>query len=98
LGSRAFRRIALNTESLVLDVRYLGAKKHYVDPHASTAASLAQEKPKVLNFFSLKETPEKIYVFSQDGTPITNLSVTLGQLAQGKHELKLDLVEQLVQG
>lgn len=92
----------MNTESLVFDVRYLGAKKHYVDPHASASATLAQEKPKVLDFFGLKETPDqaggKIYVFSHDGKPITDLSVTLGHLAAGKHELKLDLVEQLVQG
>ena len=88
----------MNTESVIFDVRYLGAKKHYVDPHASATATLAQEKPKVLDFFGLKETPEKIYVFSQDGTPLANLSVTLGQLAHDKHELKLDLVEQLVQG
>ena len=88
----------MNTESLIFDVRYLGAKKHYVDPHASATATLAQVKPKVLAFFGLKETPEKVYVFSQDGTPITDLSITLGQLAHGKHELKLDLVEQLVQG
>lgn len=88
----------MNTQSLVFDVRYLGAKQHYVDPHAPVTAALAVEKPKVLNFFGLKETADKIYVFSQDGKPITNLSVTLGELAQGKHELKLDLVEQLVQG
>lgn len=88
----------MNTESLVFDVRYLGAKKHYLDPDASVTATLPQEKPKVLDFFGLKETPDKVYVFSQDGKPITNLSVTLGDLAHGKHELKLDLVEQLVQG
>lgn len=88
----------MDTDSLVFDVRYLGAKKHYLDPHAPVTATLVVEKPKVLDFFGLKETADKVYVFSQDGKPITNLSVTLGDLAQGKHELKLDLIEQLVQG
>ena len=92
----------MNSESLVFDVRYIGAKKHFHDPHASAHATLAHEKPEVLTFFALKETPNeaggKIYILSEGGKPITDLSQTLGHLAHGKHELQLDLIEQLVQG
>lgn len=89
-------------QTLILQVRYLGAKKPYIDPDASPAASLGSVKPAVLDFFKLVETPNqaggKVYFFSMDTKLITDLSVTLGALAHGKHELKLDLIEQLVQG
>lgn len=59
-------------------------------------------KPKILAFFELTESSGqqggKVYTFAMSGTPLTDLSVTLGTLAAGKHELKLDLIEQLEQG
>lgn len=81
-----------------------GAHTHrqYVDQHASSTATLASIKPAILAFFHLSEDAGqpagKVYTFSHAGTPLTDQSVTLGSLAEGGHELKLDLVEQFEQG
>jgi len=89
-------------KTLVLHVRYLGARRQYVEPDESFATTLGEVKPKVLAFFQLTETSGqqggKVYTFAMGGTPLTDLSVTLESLAAGKHELKLDLIEQLEQG
>lgn len=83
-------------------VRYLGAKRPFEEPKAPAGETLAQEKPTVLEFFKLKEGPVeggiKTYLFSQDGVIVTDLNQTLGTLAQGHHELKLDLLERFEQG
>lgn len=87
---------------LVLHVRYLAAARPYVDPQASPTETLSAAKPRILDFFKLSEAPTpqggKVYTFVKDGVAITDLSVMLGDLAEGRHELKFDLVEQLVQG
>lgn len=89
-------------KTLVLHVRYLGARRQYVDPHAALSETLSDVKPKVLDFFKLTETPGqpggKVYTFALGTTPLTDLSATLGSLADGKHELSLSLIEQLEQG
>jgi len=85
-------------QTLVLQVRYLGSHRPFIDPHALASATLASVKPAVLAFFGLVEGAGKVYTFAAAGVPLTDQSVTLGHLADGKHELKLDLVEQLVQG
>ncbi|MBI3528639.1 MAG: hypothetical protein HY067_11795 [Betaproteobacteria bacterium] len=89
-------------KTLELQVRYIGARRRYEDPHASVNETLSSIKPKVLDFFGLSETPGqqggKVYTFALGGTPLTDPSVTLGRLAEGRHELKLDLIEQLEQG
>ena len=40
----------------------------------------------------------KTYFFAHDGVVQTDLSLTLGTLAEGKEELKLDLIERFEQG
>ena len=40
----------------------------------------------------------KVYVFSLDGNVLTDLNATLGALAKGHGELKLDLLERFEQG
>lgn len=93
---------ASKQKTLVLRVRYVGARRQYVDPHASLSATLSDVKPRVLEFFQLTETPGqpggKVYTFALGTTPLTDLSATLGSLAEGKHELSLSLIEQLEQG
>jgi len=83
-------------------VRYLGARRPFEDPKAPAGETLAELKPRVLDFFKLKEGPmdggTKVYVFAMDGVVLTDLSTTLGALAAGHHELKLDLLERFEQG
>ncbi len=85
-------------EFLILHVRYLGAHRQFVDDGALPTETLAELKPRVLDFFTLSEQGGKTYTFSHDDVPLTNMSETLGKLAAGKHELKLKLVEQFEQG
>jgi hypothetical protein len=85
-------------DTLNLHVRYLGSRKPYVYPHAAVTTTLGDLKPPVLLFFNLTETGTKVYFFTLDGTPLNDPTVSVGSLAQGHHELKLDLVEQLIQG
>lgn len=89
-------------KTLELHVRYLGAHKPFEDLKADQTKTLQQIKPRVLEFFKLSEGPAnggtKIYVFSHAGTVVPDLNVTLGALAQGKHSLKLDLLERFDQG
>jgi hypothetical protein len=83
-------------------VRYLGARRPFEDPKASATETLAQLKPRVLDFFKLKEGPvdggTKVYVFATDGVVLIDVDATLGALAKGHHDLKLDLLERFEQG
>lgn len=85
-----------------LRVRYLGARRPFEDPNAPPKESLEELKPRVLNFFKLKEGPvdggTKVYEFAMDGVVLSDLNVTLEALAKGRHELKLDLLERFEQG
>lgn len=89
-------------ETLVVRVRYIGARQPFVDLKANATESLGAFKPGVLTFFKLVEGDveggTKAYTFAIDGTAVSNLETTLGTLAAGKHELKLDLLEQFKQG
>lgn len=89
-------------KTLHLRVRYISARKPFEDPHASVNEKLAALKPRVLAFFNLSEVTTdggtKTYSFSLNGVGVTDMSVTLGALAQGKHDLKLDLIERFDQG
>ena len=89
-------------ETLVVHVRYISARQPFVDPKARATETLSAFKPRVLAFFKLVEGDveggTKVYTFAVDGTAVTDLEVTLGKLAAGKHELKLDLLEQFKQG
>lgn len=93
---------AQHHQTLALRVRYIAAQKQYVDPRASQNETLAVLKPKVLEFFGLKEGPveggTKTYFIAQNGVVQTDLTLTLGALADGKEELKLDLIERFEQG
>jgi len=85
-------------EFLLLHVRYLGAHKQFVDDGASRSETLADLKPRVLEFFKLTETHGKTYTFYHDKIALPDLSVTVGTIAAGDGELKLKLVEQYEQG
>jgi hypothetical protein len=89
-------------EFLILHVRYLGAHRPFVDDGAPRTETLAELKPRVLEFFKLTEGGGqhggKIYTFAHAGKPLTDLSATLGHIAEVSNELKLDLVEQFEQG
>lgn len=89
-------------ETLVVRVRYIGAREPFVDPKAHAMEALNAFKPRVLAFFKLVEGDAeggtKAYTFAADGVAVTNVETTLGTLAAGKHELKLDLLEQFKQG
>jgi hypothetical protein len=88
--------------TIALKVRYLAAGKPYVDPKAQQSETLTAIKPLVLDFFGLVEGAvdggTKTYNFVLNDEVLTNLSATLVSLAEGKHELKLDLVERFEQG
>ena len=89
-------------ETLVVRVRYIGAREPFVDPNARSTETLNAFKPGVLAFFKLVEGDAeggtKAYTFAIDGVAVTNVEATLGTFAAGKHELKLDLLEQFKQG
>jgi hypothetical protein len=89
-------------ETLTVKVRYAASGKPYVDPKASSNETLATLKQQVLVFFGLVEGNvdggHKVYVLTSQGVQQTDLSVQLGQLAQGAHHLELNLIEQFIQG
>ena len=88
--------------SLVVKIRYIAAKKQFVDPKANEKETLAELKPRVLSFFGLVEGNvnggTKTYQFVLNGVVLTDLNATLGSLAKGKHEIDFDLVERFEQG
>lgn len=92
----------MSSKTINLQVRYIGAKKPFVDPKADPGETLTSLKPRVLAEFKLSEGAvnggTKVYFFALDGVTLTDLNVTLEVLAHGKHELKLDLLERFEQG
>lgn len=95
-------KAAPHKDSLVVKVRYIAAKKQFVDPQASEQETLAELKPRVLSFFGLVEGSvdggTKTYQYVLNGVVLTDLSATLGSHAKGKHEIDFDLVERFEQG
>ncbi len=89
-------------KTIAVKVRYIAARKPYVDSQAPAEETLAELKPRVLEFFGLSEGAvdggTKTYCFALNGIVQTNLTAELGTLAEGKHELKLDLIERFEQG
>jgi len=85
-------------QTLAVRVRYIGSHKAFEDPHASVDETLGALRSRALSFFGLTEEANKVYTVALDGVPLTDLTKTLGQIASGKHELKLDLLEQFEQG
>lgn len=96
------QQLAHHSNTLVVRVRYITARKQFVDSKAQQEESLAALKPRVLAFFELVEGSvdggSKMYYFALEGIVQTDLQSTLGSLADGKHELKLDLIERFEQG
>jgi hypothetical protein len=93
---------AQHHQTLSLRVRYIASRKQYEDPKASKSETLGVLKSKVLVFFNLQEGAveggTKSYFFAHDGVVQTDPSLTLGTLAEGKKDLKLDLIERFEQG
>jgi hypothetical protein len=89
-------------ESLNVKVRYAAVAKPYEDPSAESTESLAILKHRVLDHFGLVEGDvdggRKEYVLTYQGEQQTDLSVTLGKLAEGKHHLEMNLIEHFIQG
>lgn len=89
-------------KTVALKVRYIAARKPFVDAHASMEETLAQLKPRALSFFGLSEGTvdggTKSYSFALDSAIQTNLDVELGALAGSHADLKLDLIERFEQG
>jgi len=92
----------LTTPHINVHVRYLAAPKPFVDSHADPAETVQQLKVRVLGAFELKEIQDAnqtvLYFLYKEDQKLENLSVTLGELAGNHHELKLRLVQQIVQG
>ena len=86
---------------LNVQVRYVAVAAPFVDKVAPEL-TLATFKPTVLTHFGLVEGNvdggSKVYNFTFNKTVLTDLSVTLGSLAGGDRQVKLGLVEQLIQG
>lgn len=99
---QAGQQAAHHQKTLVVRVRYITSRKQFVDPQAQQEESLAALKPRVLEFFELVEGSAnggtKTYHVALDGIVLTDPGATLGSLADGKHELKLDLIERFEQG
>ena len=89
-------------QHLNLHVRYLAAPKPFVDPHAAPSETLQSVKARVLTAFDLKEIQDAnqtvLYFLYKEDQKLENLALTLGELAGDHHELKLRLVQQIVQG
>lgn len=96
------QKAAHQHNTIVVSVRYITSRKRFVEPQAQPEESLATLKIRVLDFFELAEGGveggTKTYQLALDGIVQTNLGATLGSLADGKHELKLDLIELFEQG
>jgi hypothetical protein len=90
------------SKGIELTVRYIGARRPFEEHSASPGQTLAEVKVLALKFFGLVEGPanggSKVYVFSLNKEVLTDLSVTIGKLADCQHHLKLDLVERFEQG
>ena len=89
-------------DELLVQVRYLAVHQPYVEPHAAVTGTLVQLKARTLTHFGLMEGDadggRKTYSLSLAGETLTDMNVTLGSLADGKHRLEFTLVEQFIQG
>jgi hypothetical protein len=92
----------ISHRTITVQVRYLGSHRPYVDPKADAAATAGSVKTAALAFFGLVDgggqAGTKSYTLSKETVAVTDLSITIEQLADGKHQIKLDLIEQLEQG
>jgi hypothetical protein len=89
-------------ETLHVEVRYLAVKDPYKDPSAKSSETLGTLKARVLRHFGLEEGNvdggRKEYFLVYEGTQLTELSITLGDLAKGKRHLEMKLIEHFTQG
>jgi hypothetical protein len=84
-------------------VRYPAATRPFVDPHADPQETLASLKARVLKAFQLEEIQDpnqtiQYFLYDEKDTKLENLSLTLADIADGKHVIKLKLVQQIIQG
>lgn len=89
-------------DELLVQVRYLAVHQPYVEPHAAVTDTLGQLKARSLTHFGLVEGDadggRKTYSLSLAGETLTDITIALGSLADGKHRLEFTLVEQFIQG
>lgn len=92
----------MQPKEINVHVRYPAAPKPYVDPHAKPEETLQSLKSRVLQAFELKEIEDGnqtvLYFLYKEDQKLENLTVTLAQLVGEHHEIKLRLVQQIVQG
>ncbi len=92
----------MHPKEINVHVRYVAAPKPFVDPRAKPEETLQSLKSRVLQAFELKEIQDGnqtvLYFLYKEDQKLENLTVTLAQLVGEHHELKLRLVQQIVQG
>lgn len=102
MNTKALGENAPHHHHLVVQVRYLAANRPYVDPKADGTETVAQLKPRVLEYFGLVEGDvdggRKQYAFSVGGITLIDLNVSLASIAGDKHRVELTLLEQFIQG
>lgn len=78
-------------------VHYIAATKPF-ETEAEPTQTVGDIKKLALDAFGLVEGGGKVYNLFLGSRELQNLAETLGQLAEGKKEVKLDLEETFVQG
>lgn len=89
-------------QHLTVQVRFPAAPRPFVDPHADPLETIAHLQARVLSAFGLTETSgpggQPLYLLYFADARLDDPNRTLGQIAGHAHELKLKLVQQLIQG
>jgi hypothetical protein len=86
-----------------LAVHYVAADKPFHDHHADPDETVGHLKHRVLHAFGLAEGTtgdgnQIVYTLREHKTPLDNMNQPIGELAGHDCELKLKLVQQLIQG
>ena len=89
--------MALEQENLHVVVHYVAAEKPFVEdaPRSETVGEL---KAQSIRAFGLSEGNNVSYTLYDGKSPLENSNQTLGSVAGQKHELNLNLVQQITQG
>lgn len=101
LATKGDENTHTKSQGVVVRVRYAPVKQPFTENHALQTDTLADVKARALAHFHLSEGSvdggSKTYSLSFNDVVQTNLSLTVGELAE-HHQLSLLLVEQFTQG